>query len=184
MVVFGRQTDQRSPESPITSRFFGFFVGAPSGAIGVPWPQSRLKALLQFFQAMDYATIKIAHQTAVVLSISGFLIRGAASLIGASWINTRLAKTLPHLVDTVLLLSALWLAWTLLRLAPGNAPWIIAKVGGLLVYIILGVIALRAGRPKAVRIAAWLGALVTAGWIVSVALAKNPAGFLSFLNIF
>ncbi len=130
---------------------------------------------------MDYATIKLVHQTAVALSISGFVIRGGASFGGASWVNGRLAKTLPHLIDTVLLLSALWLAWTLLRLAPGNAPWIFAKVAGLLVYIALGVIALRPGRKRATRITAWLSALATAGWIVSVALTKNPQGFFAIL---
>ena len=78
---------------------------------------------------MDYFTVKLVHQVAVALSLTGFFVRGAASLAGAGWVQGRAAKTLPHLVDTVLLLSALTLAW-MLRLTPGNAPWLLAKIVG------------------------------------------------------
>jgi len=127
---------------------------------------------------MDYATVKLIHQGAVVFSLSGFFVRGAASLAGASWVRARAARTLPHLVDTVLLASALTLAW-MLRLTPGNAPWIAAKIVGLVVYVVLGVLALRPGRPRGQRCAAWLAALATVGWIVSVAITKDPRGFLA-----
>ncbi|HJV67636.1 SirB2 family protein [Ideonella sp.] len=125
---------------------------------------------------MDYFVVKTIHQSAVALSITGFFARGLGALMGARWVTSRAAKTLPHLVDTVLLLSALTLAW-LLRLHPGNAPWLLAKVIGLLVYIGLGMVALKPQRPVPVRAAAWLGALATFGWIVSVALSKRPLGF-------
>ena len=114
---------------------------------------------------------------AVVLSLTGFFIRGAASLAGAGWVRGRPARTLPHVVDTVLLASAVVLAW-MLRLHPGNADWILAKVAGLVVYVLLGIVALRPGRSRRVRAAAWIAALVTALWIVSVALTKSPWGFL------
>jgi uncharacterized membrane protein SirB2 len=128
---------------------------------------------------MDYFTIKAVHQAAVALSVTGFFARGLGSLSGARWVGGRLAKTLPHLVDTVLLASALLLAWTL-RLSPAQAPWLLAKIIGLLLYIGLGVVALKPGRPTPVRAAAWLAALVTFGWIVSVAISKNPRGFFAF----
>lgn len=129
---------------------------------------------------MDYFTLKTIHQGAVVLSLAGFVVRGTASLRGAAWVRGRIAKTLPHLVDTVLLVSALLLAWQL-RLTPGNAPWLTAKIVGLVIYIGLGVLALRPGRPLAVRAAAWLAALAVFGWIISVALTKNPLGVLAEL---
>jgi uncharacterized membrane protein SirB2 len=128
--------------------------------------------------ALDYATVKFVHQGAVVLSLAGFCVRGAAALAGAAWVRGRAARTLPHVVDTVLLLSALVLAW-MLRLTPGHAPWLLAKIAGLIVYIGLGMVALRPGRPPPVRLAAWLLALLTAGWIVSVAVTKNPWGLLA-----
>ena len=126
---------------------------------------------------MDYFSVKLVHQAAVALSIGGFFVRGAASLAGAGWVQGRTAKTLPHVVDSILLISALVLAW-MLRLSPGNAPWLLAKIVGLVVYVALGVIALRPGRPRAVRGSAWVAALVVVAWIVSVALTKSPYGFL------
>jgi uncharacterized membrane protein SirB2 len=124
---------------------------------------------------MDYSLLKAIHQTAVALSLSGFFARGLASLGGAAWVRGRLAKTLPHIVDSVLLVSALGLAWTLgITLA---TPWLQAKLVGLLAYIGLGMVALRPGRPFAVRAAAWLAALAVFGYIVSVALRKSPLGF-------
>ena len=130
---------------------------------------------------MEYATLKLVHQGAVVLSIAGFFVRGAAGLAGARWVRGPLARTLPHVVDTVLLVSALGLAW-MLRLTPGSAPWLLAKILGLVVYVGLGIVALRPGRPAAVRATAWLAALATVAWIVSVAITKTPLGFLSALS--
>lgn len=130
---------------------------------------------------MDYAVVKLIHQSAVTLSLTGFFLRGAASLAGARWVGSRAAKTLPHVIDSVLLLSALALAW-MLRLTPGNAPWLLAKVIGLIAYVGLGVVALRPGRPRVVRAAAWMAALLTALWIVSVAITKSPLGFISYLG--
>jgi uncharacterized membrane protein SirB2 len=128
---------------------------------------------------MDYFTLKAVHQAAVALSISGFFARGMGSLLGAGWVGGRLARTVPHIVDSVLLASAVWLAWTL-RLNPTQAPWLLAKIVGLVVYIGLGMLALKPVRPAPVRAAAWLAALATFGWIVSVAITKDPRGFVVF----
>ena len=129
---------------------------------------------------MDYFLVKTVHQCAVALSFVGFFARGLGSLGGAAWVQGRAAKTLPHVVDSVLLLSALTLAW-MLRLNPVDAPWLMAKIIGLLAYIGLGMVALKPTRPAGVRTAAWTAALATFGWIVSVALTKSPLGFLSRL---
>jgi uncharacterized membrane protein SirB2 len=54
-----------------------------------------------------------------------------------------------------------------------------AKLIGLLVYIGLGMVALRPGRAKRVRAVAWVAALATVAWIISVAITKNPLGFFT-----
>jgi uncharacterized membrane protein SirB2 len=130
---------------------------------------------------MDYALVKLVHQSAVALSFAGFFARGLGMMGGAAWIQGRLAKTAPHVVDTVLLASALVLVWMLH--APLTAPWLLAKIAGLVVYIVLGAIALRRGRTRRVRIAAWLAAMATFGYIVSVAITKNPLGILALARV-
>jgi len=129
---------------------------------------------------MDYLAVKTIHQSAVALSFAGFFARGLGVLADASWVRARAAKTLPHIVDSVLLLSALWLAW-MLRLNPAGAPWLLAKIIGLVAYIGLGMLALKPGRPLLQRALAWLAALAVFGYIVSVALTKNPLGFIVWL---
>ena len=129
---------------------------------------------------MDYLTLKTIHRTAVVLSFAGFAARGMGALAGATWVRSRLAKTLPHIIDSVLLLSAIALAWQL-QANPATTPWLLAKILGLLVYIALGVVALRAGVPRPLRAMAWVGALVTFCYIASVAISKNPAGFFAWV---
>lgn len=126
--------------------------------------------------AVDYFVLKVIHQSAVALSITGFTVRGAASLGGAKWVRGRLARTVPHVVDSVLLLSAVAMVW-MLRLSLNEAPWLLAKVIGLFVYVGLGVVALRPGRPLAVRATAWVAALGVVAWIVSVAFTKSALGF-------
>lgn len=126
---------------------------------------------------MDYSTLKVIHVSAVALSFAGFFARGLGMLAGSAWVRHRAAKTLPHVVDTVLIVSALWLAW-ILKLTPASAPWIAAKIIGLLAYIALGMIALRFGRSRSVRATAWLAAMLTFVYIVSVAITKDPRGFL------
>ncbi len=127
---------------------------------------------------MDYAALKLVHQSAVTLSVAGFFARGWGSLSGAAWVRGRAARTLPHLIDTVLLGSAIALAWTL-QLNPLSTPWLAAKVAGLLAYIGLGMVALKPGRPRALRAVAWIAALLCFAQIVAVALTKQASGLVS-----
>jgi uncharacterized membrane protein SirB2 len=130
---------------------------------------------------MDYGVVKLIHQSAVTLSLLGFLARGLGMMADSDWVRDRVARTLPHIIDTILLLSGVALALQL-RLSPTAAPWLAAKLVGLAVYIGLGMVALRRGRTKRQRTVAWIAALGTFGYIVSVALAKDPLGFLALLR--
>lgn len=129
---------------------------------------------------MDYAVVKTVHQTAVALSVTGFALRGVLSLRGSPWAGVRAAKVLPPVIDTVLLAAAITLV-ALLRIDPLHTPWLLAKLIGLVAYIALGVVALKPGLPVRVRATAWVAALVTVTWMVSVALTKSPLGFFSAL---
>jgi len=127
---------------------------------------------------MDYPLLKGLHQTLVTISISGFAARGLGQLSGAAWTQRPLAKRLPHLIDTFLLLSGLALLWTL-RLNPLASPWLTAKLLGLLLYIALGARALQAHRPWRQRALAFVAALATVGWMVSVAISKQALGLFA-----
>jgi uncharacterized membrane protein SirB2 len=129
---------------------------------------------------MDYVTVRAVHETAVALSVAGFFIRGLMGLAGVDGLGGRVARVLPHAVDTVLLLSALTLAW-MLGITPLSAPWLMAKVCGLVLYIGLGMVALRGTLPLRVRATAWVAALATVSWIVSVAVTKSPLGAFGLL---
>ena len=125
-----------------------------------------------------YYLIKNLHVTCVVLSSAGFLLRGTWMLTGNALLQHRLTRLLPHLVDSTLLLSAITLA-VMIGQYPFSAGWVTAKVIGLLAYILLGTLALKRGRTRGVRLAAFAGAILVYAWIVSVALSKNVAGYLA-----
>ena len=117
--------------------------------------------------------VKTIHIVCALLSISGFVGRGLLMIKGSPLLIARWVKISPHIIDTVLLLSAIVLAsqwgWSALQM-----PWLLTKIMALLIYIVLGSLALRPGRPRSVRISAWLAAIATFAYIVSVALTKNP----------
>ena len=127
---------------------------------------------------MEYAIIKHLHLAAVAVSVLGFMVRGVASLLGRPWVRQRIHRTWPHVVDTVLLASALALLY-LAGLNPLHTPWVAAKVGGLLLYIGLGMVTLRPRVPIERRAGALLLALLTVAWIGSVAVTKQPWGFFA-----
>lgn len=116
-----------------------------------------------------YTAIKHLHLTFAALSFIGFFIRGIWMLTNSSMLQKKWVRILPHIIDTGLLLSALTLVTYL-----GFAGWIGAKLVALVLYIGLGIIALRPYFTKPVRTGAWLAALLTFGYIASVALTKDP----------
>src|SRR4051794_10804289 len=113
---------------------------------------------------MDYLLLKHFHMTCAALSGGFFLVRGTWMLAGSGRLQRRWVKTLPHIVDSLLLASAIGLAaWS--HQYPGQMPWLTAKIVALVLYIVLGAVALTYGRTKAVRTAALAGALASFGYI-------------------
>ena len=125
-------------------------------------------------------TIKTIHVACALLSITGFFIRGIWMLRDSSMLNQRLVKIAPHIVDTLLLASAVVLAIGM-QLSPMQQPWLMAKIIALLVYIAAGLVALRFGRTKAVRGGAWVFGLLTFAYIGSVAVSKSVLGWFIYI---
>jgi uncharacterized membrane protein SirB2 len=128
-----------------------------------------------------YAWVKSLHVACVILSLAGFAARGALMLAGSPLLNARWVRVAPHVVDTLLLASAAWLAWALQQY-PFVHGWLTAKVLGLLAYIGFGMVALRRGRTKGIRATFFALALASAAYVVWVALTRDPAGPLAWLR--
>ncbi|MBX3629924.1 MAG: SirB2 family protein [Nitrosomonas sp.] len=122
---------------------------------------------------MSYTLIKMIHVSCVITSFLFFFIRGVWLIRESPILHQRWVKILPHVVDTVLLASAIALAYKSHQ-TPMNNPWLAAKISGLLVYIGLGMVAMRFGKTRQVRINAWIAAQCVFVYIVAVAITKSP----------
>ncbi|HEY4541044.1 MAG TPA: SirB2 family protein [Noviherbaspirillum sp.] len=117
---------------------------------------------------MDYFALKHMHMGFAGLSGGLFLLRGLLMLAGSRLREQRWAKILPHVIDTLLLVTAIVLAvWS--AQYPLQQGWLTAKVVALFVYIGLGTVALKRRSGPA-----FFAALLTFGYIVAVAVTKNP----------
>ncbi len=120
--------------------------------------------------------IKTIHLSCVIFSFAGFFIRGIWMMNDSGILQRRWVKIAPHLIDTLLLVSAIILAYQM-RISPLEHSWLMAKIIALLAYIGIGSVALKQGRSKQVRVSAWLLGLATFMYIVSVALTKSVLGW-------
>lgn len=122
-----------------------------------------------------YMALKHTHLLLVALSLSLLLLRFFLSLKGSPLLQRKFLKIAPHVVDTLLLLSAVGLMLTISQY-PFVSPWLTEKLFGVLAYIALGVMALK-GRTLLLRSFGLAGAL---GWlvlVVKVAVTKQPVLF-------
>jgi len=122
-----------------------------------------------------YLVLRHVHITCAILTVALFVLRGSLMLVDSPWQRSVTLRYLPHAVDTVLLTTALMLT-TVIHQYPFAVDWLTAKVVLLVVYIVLGSIALKRGRTKRIRVAALVAALVTVAFLVTVARAHDPLG--------
>ncbi len=126
---------------------------------------------------MSYMLLKHLHMSFAGISFALFFLRGIWSFRDSPVMRQRWIKVVPHVADTLLLTSALMLAYTI-----GQYPfvdgWLTAKFFGLVLYIVLGSVALKHGRSRTARIAAWFGALTVFSYIVLVASRHDPLPFI------
>jgi uncharacterized membrane protein SirB2 len=84
-----------------------------------------------------YLAIKHLHMTLALISIIGFMVRGVLAINQHPYMKQRWIRIAPHIVDTLLLVAAIYLAWTL-RANPLHHSWLLAKIIALVVYVVLG----------------------------------------------
>lgn len=126
------------------------------------------------------AILKIIHVGTAFVSIALFAWRWRLALRNSPLLRRRWLINLPRANDSLLLAAAIGLA---VRTGqnPFLLPWLEAKLLALLLYIVLGTLALRAWN-QSLRRAAGVAALATVLYIVSVAVAKDARGFLLALE--
>ena len=126
---------------------------------------------------LEYSTVKALHIVLAATTGSLFLLRTYWMVRQPFLLLHRWVKVVPHVVDTLLLVSGVWLA---LHIAlPGLRGWLPAKLIALVLYIALGMIALKWGRTKPLRVTAAFAALLVLGYIACVAVTKSPWGPLA-----
>ena len=120
---------------------------------------------------MSYMALKHIHLTTIAITFVLFSLRAFWMLMESPQLHKKWVKIVPHINDTILLLSAIGLA-IMLHQYPFQAGWVTAKVLGLIAYIVLGTIALKRGRTKAIRVTAMVAAYLVFFYIIKVALTK------------
>jgi uncharacterized membrane protein SirB2 len=100
--------------------------------------------------------------------------------VESRWTNDVILRRLSYAIDTVLLGSAVALVG-ILHQFPFISPWLTAKLLLLVVYILLGIFALRRGRTRLMRQGCFVAALSVYAFIISIAMTHNPRGLLVFL---
>ncbi len=122
---------------------------------------------------MDYSAIKHAHIGIAYLSILLFIIRFALFKFKPVLKSNKLLKILPHVIDTFLLVFAIWLC-TIISQYPLTDHWLTAKVIGLVGYIAFGTIAIKQGKTWA-----FVAALVSFAYIFGAAKTHSALSFFS-----
>jgi len=129
---------------------------------------------------VSYSVLKSVHAVTALVSILGFLLRGYWMLSANPALEARLTRILPHVIDTLFLVTGVLL---LLQLGGGTlgSAWMLCKIAGLVVYIVLGTVAIKRGKTRTVRKTALAAALLVFAYIYGVALSKSPASWLGLI---
>lgn len=125
-----------------------------------------------------YLVLRNLHVGCAIATITLFVLRGVLMLADSPRRHGPVLRYLPHVIDTVLLTTALMLT-TVISQYPFSTGWLTVKLVLLVAYIVLGSIALNRGRTRAIRVAAFVAALATIGFLVSVARTHHPLGMFA-----
>jgi uncharacterized membrane protein SirB2 len=125
-----------------------------------------------------YLQLKLAHVAAVLASGALFFLRGLMVQLGRQDLALRpTLRYLSYTIDTALLASAVMLLTILPSGAYANG-WLAAKLVLLVVYIVCGTLALKRAPTRRLRLAFFLAALLTYGYMLSIARFHHPLGLL------
>ncbi len=127
-----------------------------------------------------YPQIKSLHIFCVLLSGAVFGLRGLAMLVQSKLANHRFLKRLSYANDSILLLAGVCLM-LITQQYPGANSWLSVKLSLLVLYIVLGVFALRRGRRYSSRAAFFFAAVAVYLFMFSIARTHHPLGLFHSL---
>jgi len=119
------------------------------------------------------------HALLALLSGFGFMARAMGHVRAQAWVQQKWVRILPHIVDTGLLVTAIMIL-VHLEISPFT-DWVLAKIIALLVYIFLGVMALRIAKTPAKKMGYAIAAMVVFVYILAV--AKSHDVWLGFMSV-
>ncbi|MFP4648784.1 MAG: SirB2 family protein [Halorhodospira sp.] len=114
-----------------------------------------------------------SHILAALLSLGLLVARGLLMARGSGLLENRFLQLAPRAVDTVLLLTAIALMF-LISQYPFVDGWVTVKLLGLVLYIVLGVIALGRARSLRTRVLALGGAILVIGYLYAYSVTREP----------
>ncbi len=121
--------------------------------------------------------LKILHIITMVITISLFMLRGLGLFTGVGFMRQKWVKIVPHVNDTVLLVTGIWLAIQIQQY-PLVDHWLTAKLLALLIYIGFGLMVFRFAQTRAQQVGYWLAAIIVFAYIVGVAWYHNPLSWI------
>ena len=125
--------------------------------------------------------LKNIHLISVGISFIYFLIRGYWMLAESRWLQRQMwARVIPDAIDTALLTSGVFLV-LLTDQYPTEQAWLAAKLIALLVYIVLGSVAIKRGKTLRVRLVSFTLACLTYIYILGVAMQRDAFSWLVML---
>jgi len=132
---------------------------------------------MNFDSSAAYPYVFATHVSFAVISFCYFAIRGYWMLTDNEILTAKINTIAPHVVDTILLASAITLT-IIIQQYPLFQDWLTVKAIALVVYILLGTVALKRGKTRLQRTTAFIAALGTFAFIASVAYYHHPMGLL------
>ena len=122
--------------------------------------------------AMSYPTVLAIHLVTAGASLAGFALRGVWMWKESPLLRHRITRVAPHVNDTVLFVTAIWMA---IMLGYWPLPlWLICKVTAVVLYILTGALGLHYARSPAQQRLFFCLALLLFAYVVAVAYLKHP----------
>lgn len=113
---------------------------------------------------MSYMALKHTHLLLIIISVGLFVLRFASREARARFVQAKIFKIAPHIIDTGLLLSGFALMFTVgYSIWPIN--WLSLKLLLVIAYIVTGMIAMKATST----LKRWSAAALALIWIAAIA---------------